>query len=432
MKRFLVFWGIAVLSLGFLAGCAKKEAPVPEAKEGEVVKIRWMVDPAPNRQQEIAGFESSPLSKGVKVELDMGGAGSPAILTQIAGGNPPDLFSIYDPATLLVYMEKEALLDLGPFMKKYNIDPKDFWPALYPYMEYKGKIYGLPPNCGPFVLFYNKKMFDEAGVAYPTEKWTWNDLLEAAKKLTKKDPKTGRYIQFGLLSEDPDLFIWQNGGWRYSKDKKRCVLDSREAKEGFRWYYDLRFTHHVMPTPSEANSLAATGGWGGTLNLFAAKKVAMFIQGRWMSMVFRKDKDLDWNIAPVPRGKVKVTKLASKVYAIPKNCKHPDAAFRFLAYLVGPDQYIIAKSGDGIPSRKSIANSKEFLFDPDFPKEDRNKIYLDEMNFARAPEYSPYVSEIEANKIWWEEIDLCYNQKQTPEQTMEKIAKRINELMKVK
>ncbi|PIU57206.1 MAG: hypothetical protein COS88_01835, partial [Chloroflexi bacterium CG07_land_8_20_14_0_80_51_10] len=237
------------------------------------------------------GFYKDPSSKGIIVRIG------------IESGNSPDLLSIHTPATLLGYIEKNALLDLTRYMRHYNIDPKDFWPALRPYMEHKGKIYGLPTNCNPLVLFYNKKMFDEAGIAYPTEKWTWKDLLKVSVKLTKKNQKTGRFVQFGLFCEDPDLFIWQNGGWRYSKDGKKCVIDSPEAKEAFRWYYDLRFKHHVMPTPSEVQNLDIT------------KKVAMFIQGRRTAMTLRKDKTLDWNIAPVPRGKYKVTKLTSKVYA---------------------------------------------------------------------------------------------------------------------
>lgn len=429
MRRRLTLTVTICLFLCLMSGCAKKEKKEIKKEEGGAVKIRWMVDPAPARKEEIFGFYKRSFSKGIVVDVNLGYTGSRAILAQIASGNPPDLFTIYDPMTFLVYMEKGALLDLSPYMKQYKLDPGDFWPALRPYMEYKGRIYGLPPKCDPFILYYNKKMFDEAGIAYPDEKWTWKELLAAAEKLTIKNERTGRYIQFGLLSEDPDMFVWQNGGWRYSKDGKRCVVNSPEAKEALRWYYNLMFKHHVMPTPSEAQNLAATTGCGVTVNLFAVKKVAMLIQGRCKSMVFRKDNTLDWNIAPVPRGRYKVTKLTSRIYAIPRNSKHKDEAFKFLNYLAGPGQYIIAKNGEGIPSRRSIGNSKEFLSDPDFPKEDRNRIYLDEMNYARAPEFSPYVSEIEANRIWQEEINLCWNKKQSPDEALDKIAARINKLI---
>jgi len=239
------------------------------------------------------------------------------------------------------------------------------------------------------------------------------------------------YNQFGLLSEDPMLFVWQNGGRMFADDGKRCVINSKEAKEALHFYYDLRFKEHVMPKPQEMQSLASTGGWGGTLNLFAARKVAMFIQGRWMSMVFRKDKRLHWDIAPVPRGKYKVTLLASKIYAIPKNSKHIDEAVKFLTYEVSKsNQLIISKSGDGIPSRISVGKSKEFLYDPEYPDEKNNQVYLDEMKYARPPEYSAYADSTQVFRVWYEELDRMYSGLQDPDETLDKMSSRINGLFK--
>ena len=393
------------------------------------VNIRWVVDNSPSRQMEIKGFEEE--NPGISVELMGSLSGANTVLTQIAGNDPPDVFAVYEPAVLRIFMEKNALLDLKPYMDKYNVDLKDFWPALKPYMYFNEKVYGLPPNCGPFVLFYNKDMFDAKGMKYPSADWTWKELLDAAIKLTEVDDVKKTYKQFGLLSEDPMLFIWQNGGSMFSPDGRKCVVNSKEAKEGLRWYYNLRFKEHVMPKPSEMQNLAATGGWGGTLNLFASRKVAMFIQGRWMSMVFRKDSRLHWDIAPVPRGKHKVTMLASKVYVIPKNSKKLEEAAKFLIYQVSKrNQLMISKVGDGIPSRISIARSKEFLFDEEFPDEKSNKVYADEMKYARVPEFSPYADATQVYRAWYEELDKMYAGLQDSDQTLDKIAGRVNGLLK--
>lgn len=400
--------------------CSKQESV-------KVVKIRWAVDPAPNRKDEIAGFEK--INPNIKVELSTS-ADPTAVLTQIAGGVPPDLISIYSPSMLRQFMEKNALTDLMPYIERYQIALNDFWPALSPYMYYEEKVYGLPPNCGPFVLFYNKDMFDKEGLTYPEYNWTWRELLEVGKKLTKVDVDKKEYGQFGLLCEDALLFIYQNGGKIFRPDSKRCVINSDEAKEGLRFYHDLRFKHHIMPRPSEIGNMQNIGGWGGSLNLFASKKVAMLIQGRWMSMVFRKDKSLKWNIAPVPQGKEKVTLLASKIYAIPYNSKHKEEAAKFLHYLIDEeDQLIIAKSGDGIPSRISFAKSKEFLFEPAFPDEDKNEIYLNEMHYAKSPEFSSYIADFEVVRILGEEFDLMNNLLQTPEESLDKVAERINTIL---
>ncbi|MFH1367630.1 MAG: sugar ABC transporter substrate-binding protein [Elusimicrobiota bacterium] len=416
---------VAVLILGgivFATFWGKKS-------DGGKVRLRWVVDNSPSRQMEIAGFEEE--NPGIRVELMGSLSGSNTVLTQIAGNDPPDIFAVYDPAVLRIFMEKNALLDLEPYMDKYNVDVKDFWPALRPYMYFENKLYGLPPNCGPFVLFYNKDMFDAKGVKYPDASWTWKDLVDAGRKLTDIDEEKKEYRQFGLLSEDPMLFIWQNGGQMFSPDGKKCIINSKEAKDALRWYYNLRYKEHIMPKPTEMQNLAATGGWGGTLNLFAARKVAMFIQGRWMSMVFRKDKRLNWDVAPVPKGKVKVTMLASKVYVIPKNSKKIEEAAKYLIYQVSKkNQLIISKVGDGIPSRISIGKSKEFLFDPEFPDEKNNQVYVDEMKYARMPENTPYADATQVFRSWYEELDRMYAGLQDSDQTLDKIADRVNALIK--
>ncbi|MFH1367629.1 MAG: sugar ABC transporter substrate-binding protein [Elusimicrobiota bacterium] len=395
---------------------------------GDKIVIRWAVDPSPSRPTEIAGFEKE--NPGIKVEL-ASGTGSNTIMVQIAGNLPPDIFTIYDPATLRIFMEKGALLDIGPYMKKYDVDVKDFWPPLRTYMYSEGKMYGVAANCGPFVVFYNKDMFDAKGLKYPDASWTWKELLEAAQKLTDIEESKKEYRQFGILTDDPMLFIWQNGGRLFSEDGTKCVINSKQAKEGLRFYYDLRFMHHVMPKPQEMQNLAATGGWGGTLNLFAARKVAMFIQGRWMSMVFRKDKRLNWDIAPVPKGKYKVTMLASHIYAIPRNCLHVEEAVKFLVYQVSRNnQLIIANSGDGIPARISIGKSKEFLYDPEYPNEKNNKVYIDEMAYARVPEFSMYCDATQVSRAWYEELDRMNIGLQSSDETCDRIAERVNKLLK--
>ena len=86
-----------------------------------------------------------------------------------------------------------------------------------------------------------------------------------------------------------------------------------------------------------------------------------------------------------------VIKYERKINAIPKNSKNIEEAVKFLMYQVSKEnQLLIAKMGDGIPSRKSIGVSNEFLYDHEFPNEKNNKIYRDEMKYARSPEYTPY------------------------------------------
>ena len=87
-------------------------------------KITCVVDPAPSRKAEIKGFEED--NPNLRVDLNYTANSQSALLTQIAGNVPPDVITIYSPAALRVFMEKDALLELTPYIKKFNLDMNDF------------------------------------------------------------------------------------------------------------------------------------------------------------------------------------------------------------------------------------------------------------------------------------------------------------------
>ena len=416
LKLFLSFFLAAIIG-----GCGRRT-------ESNITTIRWCADPNPIRKEQIAVFERE--NPDIKVNLDWATAGSEKVLVQIAGGNPPDIFMVYSLANFVSLIEKGALEDLTPHCEKHDMDIDDFWPQVKPFIFYEDNVYGFPETLTPVVLFYNKRLFEEANVSYPTEEWNWDDLLDAAQKLTKEDQVSGRYAQFGLLPGDLVAMIWQNGGDMFTPDGKRCIIDSPEALEAARFYYDLRYKHHVSPTPSEMESLHSQ--WGG-FSIFATGRVAMMMTGRVATIEFRKYKDLDWDIAHVPRGRRKLTTFGVHTNVIPKDAKHKEAAFKFLKSLVSKEgELLVANYGEGIPSRRSIASSQEFLFNPEYPKEIHNQIYLDEMQNARLWSlfaFSPYVSPIETLKIWEQGMGKMRMRSQNPEEILHNIAKRLNQLL---
>ena len=414
--------GLMILCGLALAGCGKQETP-------GVTTIRWVVDPNPIRQEQIAGFEKT--NPGIKVNLDPD-SGNQKVLTQLAGGINPDLFAIYDPASIRVFAKKDVLEDLAPWMKKCGVSLSDFWPGLSSYIQQEGIVCGLPDNCGPFVVFYNRRLLREAGLQTPKAGWTWDQFLDYARILTRKDAR-GRTTQFGAGYIEPWIIFWQYGAQMYSADGKRCTVDSPEAKKAARFWVSLRLTERVTPSQSEEQSMASLGGWGGAGNLFKAERLGMYIAGRWMSIEYRKNKKLDWDVLPVPQlpGGIKTTLLASKVYAIPKGCKNKEAAFKFLKYLVSKeDELIVSSTGDGIPSVMKYGKAREFLFNPAYPNERNNQVWLDEMRNARSPELSQYVSNLDSQTIFNEEMDIMWQRRQSSDQACDNIAKRINSLIR--
>ncbi|MGC8862394.1 MAG: ABC transporter substrate-binding protein [Armatimonadota bacterium] len=401
------------------------------SRPGQTV-IRWVVDPNPIRKEQIKLFEAR--HPGIKVINDPG-AEPQRLLTQLAGDVPPDVMALYDPQTIRLFAKNDVLLDLGPYVDRFKLPVKSLYPQLKPYIYYRGRIVGIPENCGPYVLFYNRKLFREAGIPYPKPGWTWDECLRAAKKLTKYRIINNRRVpeQKGLYVSNGDwwFFIWMYGGRLFSRDGKRCLMNSEPVKKGIRFWASLRLKHHVMPTTSEAQSMAPTGAWGSDALLFRESKVAMTISGRWLAIQYREQKDLDWDVTSVPHGPVRVTLLASKCYSIPRTCRNKNAAITFIRHLLSKEnQLLVANYGDGIPSMNTPEITKAFLFNPEYPNERNNKLHLDEMRYARVQELSPYINNLDVSAIMSVELDKMWLGEQTPDRACDEIARQINAVIR--
>lgn len=148
-------------------------------------------------QQVIREFEKE--NPGIKIRLQWGATGRffGVVLTRMAGGVAPDVVFMYE-SMMPHFADKNTLEDLTPYIKRDLSDyDEDFHPLSRKIFAYNGKTYAMPVTMAPILVIYNKGMFDEAGVPYPDEGWTWDEFLEIAKKLTKKD-KNGRTVQYGF------------------------------------------------------------------------------------------------------------------------------------------------------------------------------------------------------------------------------------------
>jgi len=393
--------------------------------------MRWVVDPNPIRKEQIKLFESR--HPGIEVINDTG-AEAQRLLTQLAGDVPPDVMALYDPQSIRLFAKNDVLLDLGPYVDKFRLPVKNLYSQLTPYIYNRGRIVGIPENCGPYVVFYNRRLFRDAGIPYPKAGWTWDQCLEAAKKLTKYRIVNNREVpeQKGLYVSNSDwwFFIWMYHGHLFTPDGKCCVMDSQAVKKGIRFWADLRLRHHVMPTTSEAQSMAPTGAWGSDALLFRESKVAMTICGRWIAIQYREQKDLDWDVTSVPHGPNRVTLLASKCYSIPKTCRNKDAAITFIRHLLGKEnQLLVANYGDGMPSMNTPEITKAFLWNPEYPNERNNKLHLDEMRYARVQELSPYINNLDVIAIMSVELDRMWLGEQSPDAACDEIARRVNAII---
>lgn len=217
-------------------------------------------------------------------------------------------------------------------------------------------IFFCPLGPVTFHLYYNKTLFDEAGVAYPDGNWTWDDMLSAAKKLTKLD---GRHpLQFGIHFYpwwgQYMNFIWQNGAKLFDRmaEPTVCLLDDANAIAALQFLQDLIYKHKVSPSPMTMNML------GGD---FLTGKIAMQIEGTWMVEQYRAIKSFEWGMAPLPRCERFAVAVRVCGHGIRSDTKHPEEAWKLVRFYQSERaQRLMGDFALWIPSRESWARDPNF------------------------------------------------------------------------
>jgi len=305
----------------------------------------------------------------VRYEPIAGASYNVKLNAEAVAGTLQDVFIVPD---FQEYVRRGVLLDLTPYVEKHNARPylSEIYPALIDYHTIDGKFYGLPYNLNTRVLFYNRTLFDRDGMAYPTADWTWDDLLAAANKLTKRDAR-GRLIQAGLVPDQAKFWVLWNGGRYWNEDGTRSVINSPAALEAFRFYHDLQFKYRVCPTPSELRDVSGDV-------MFQNNRAAMLVGDRWWTSVFKNLGDVNWAVAPLPKSPAgrRPAYMAFISLGVNARTRHPDVAFSFLLHLTQPEQVkFLVDVGDSIPIRHGREANAEFLAEPGRPPGE-NEAYL--------------------------------------------------------
>lgn len=266
------------------------------------------------------------------------------------GGALPDIFWMHS-SQISRYGRNGKLLDLTDKIKNSKkIDLNNYPKGLVELYAPDNKNYAIPKDYDTTALWYNKALFDEAGIPYPDETWTWDTLLETAKKLTNKENKIYGFGAPLNSHEGYYNFIFQNGGYILSDDKKKCGYDDKKTLEALRWYIDLGLKEGVSPTQKEFDEVSP-------LTLFESGKLAMGIFGSWNVANFKQNEYVRENcdIAVLPMGEKRASVYNGLGNAIGYNTKHPEEAWKFVEFLGGKEANILqAEYGAAIPAYKGI------------------------------------------------------------------------------
>ncbi|MBI5935330.1 MAG: sugar ABC transporter substrate-binding protein [Chloroflexi bacterium] len=304
------------------------------------------------------------------------------LAADLAAGAPADVVLI-NYRRYAAFADAGALEPLGGYLEKSSvIKESDFYPQAVEPFKWNGQLMCIPQNISSLVVYYNKELFDAAGVDYPAEGWTWDDFLAAAQALTKDLDGDGATDQFGVGLE-PSLirfapFVWQAGGEVVDDQfhSTSLVIDSDEGYAAMEFFVGLQTVHHVVPNAEEEKSEDSE-------SRFVNGRTAMFFNSRRGVPTYRESAQFDWDVAALPQNKEQAGILHADAYCLPSASKNKDAAWVFIEYANSVEgQTIVAASGRTVPSLIAVANSCAFL-DPN-AKPANSRVFLDTIPFIHA------------------------------------------------
>jgi multiple sugar transport system substrate-binding protein len=399
------------------------------------IPLVWATDDAPVRREQIALFNKLHPSYRLTLDPVSGPGAMEKIIVQSLAGAGPDIFDCYSQFQLALYVRSGIALNLTETLAARGIHKEDAWECLWPLVELDGNLYGFPGNGSGPAMWYNKRIFREAGLPYPNPDWTWDECIAIAQRLTRRD-RQGRPVQFGLML---DIWEWrtvllaQYGGNIYSPEGTRCTLDAPEACAAAQAYQDLMFRHGVSPNYAEDVALASTGGWGtGVIARFGAGLGAMAMGGRWWLCILRDPsyRNLELGAVPIPKGPFDRIFGTGRSSLINARGEHVEEALAFLEYLHGPDwNQLVDKQADALGSvRKYHYGEYEetFLHNPDHPEEDYNAVWRTALETAIPEWSSPFVSGQLADRVMLKQTDLMRSGVKSGAEAMRAAAREIN------
>ncbi|MEW6105710.1 MAG: sugar ABC transporter substrate-binding protein, partial [Bacillota bacterium] len=330
------------------------------AKEKVVLKFMgWEASPLETESVKKGLAEFMRRNPDIVVEYTpVGGDYHAKLLTMIAGNAAPDVFFLSVRGYYAEFQKRGILLDLTDyFNKEYRLE--DFVPSDRKKMVINGRIYGISSCIVVPQIFYNKDLFDKAGLPYPPadpeKAWTWDEFVEVAKKLTiREGGKTVQYGVFGFEGWDEGMLaltalIFSNGGEIFDPTFSKCVLDQPAAREVIQKVGELRSKYRVAP---EGRFMKESGM--SASQMLQTGKVAMVIDGSWAlqelaQMNFRV------GVGVLPVFKRAATTDEAHVHVVYKGTKYPEEAWRLVSFLSSEwYQLELVRSGLWLPNRMAL------------------------------------------------------------------------------
>lgn len=401
----------------------------PEDVSGEITFTAWGSD------EELATDEAvldafSEKYPNVKVNFEaINDDYLTKVETMMLAGEAPDV--IYGhPKYFQKWASQDLLLDLTPYFqnKQEFFDETVYATNLYDAFTYEDKNVATVNGADTFLLFYNQDLFDEAGVPYPTEDWTWDDFLDACEKLTIDKDGDGKTDQYAISTskghEIIQTYMAAFGGELYDdiNNPTKVLINSKENEKAFQMWYDLIYKYGYAPEAEGAEVI--TGGFDGG-------QIAMDVDGVYQC-VYRSGVDFNMGLAALPmedENSHYVSLMAG--YCVPKSTKNPEAAWALASFMQEKGgQEILASTGLITTVDKDVASSDEVINMEGAP--DNHILRVTSLDNAVNVDAKLANWQETLDTIWSPAIDQLYNGDIDVKETLELLQSELERMLEVR
>ena len=377
-KQLWLFFSLIAIASMLLASCGGKPAGSAAQPKQLNVWIQWGDNPA----QLQTLFDKYTTQSGIKVVVSAP-LEEDKILPALTGSEPPDVLVLSGGDLVKSYAKENLVTELSDIIKTGGIDLQDIFPAPLDQCKTGEKIFCLPWGTDMYALFWNKDMFEAAGLDPNTPPATMEQLAEFAGNLTKVSAD-GTIEQLGFLPDQAwshnDLYVRMFGGFWYSEDGTKMAANSQPMIDSLLWQQQFYTKYGADKV------LAFSSGWADAYMSadypFYTGKLAMYVDGEWMTgpnFISKFKPEASYGVAPFPPPaahpeRANTAVVGGTVAVIPMGAKDKDASAKLLAWMMSPA--IVAEE---FCFNANLPTSKKAAQDPCFTSNPKFKTFMDLM-----------------------------------------------------
>lgn len=397
-ERLLQFAGIVILA--FLIWFALSGSQNKQAQDGKLHLKYWF---ATGQKEEIPYYVT--LFNETQDSIFVDAVAIPwqesekKVLTAILSGDPPDIVDQFAP--VVKWASRMALTPLDTFIKKDKFNSGVVFPALWEEMKWQDHIFAVPTWTATFALYYNKKLFREAGLDPNRPPKTWDEVKEYSTKLIKLDEKKrikqmgyifhlGRAVKASQQAEDtPMLMAWQKGIRFLDSSGETIELATEDMVQIINW---IKKADGDLPR-SELDAFMAGFGYGDQHAFISERCAMMVLSSAFTESIERYNPQMEYGVSLIPsfKGSPSATATGNWWKAIPRGAKNKEAAWEFIKF-----------STDSATQIKTVLHTQENLFpanmsaaaDARFLKTHADSIFYKQLEFAHSASVVPLIHDL--------------------------------------